>query len=112
VAGIFELIDAGDAEGLRDLLRADPAAAAAHDEQGLSAVMRAAYRGGDVFAAVRDVEPALGPFDRIVVGRSDDPPEPDAWTPDRTSAKAAPTPSRRRRSPAATRSSQRSSAKP
>jgi hypothetical protein len=34
VAEIFELIDAGDAEGLRDLLRADPAAAAAHIGEG------------------------------------------------------------------------------
>jgi len=82
VASIFELIDAGDAVGVRELLADDPAAAAASDEQGLSAVMRAAYRGGDVFAAVRDAHPPLGPFDRIVVGESDGLPGPDDWTPD------------------------------
>ena len=65
---IFGLIDAGDAAGIRALTARDASAAAAHDEQGLSAVMRAAYRGGDVFAAVHEAHPPLGPFDRIVVG--------------------------------------------
>src|SRR4051794_3962581 len=79
---IFDLIDGGDAAGIRQLTARDPSAATAHDEQGLSAVMRAAYRGGDVFDAVREADPPLGPFDRIVVGRSDDLPGPDDWTPD------------------------------
>jgi ankyrin repeat protein len=79
---IFELIDAGDAAGIRDLLAADPGAAAAHDADGLTAVMRAAYRGGDVLAAVREADPPLGPFDRIMVGEGDGLPAPDAWTPD------------------------------
>lgn len=82
MATIFELIDAGDAAGLRELLASDPAAAAAKDEQGLSAVMRASYRGGEVFGAVRAADPPLGPFDRIVVGESDELPAPDEWTPD------------------------------
>jgi ankyrin repeat protein len=79
---IFELIDAGDAAGIRALTARDPQAAAAHDEQGLSAIMRAAYRGGDVFAAVREAHPPLGPFDRIVVGESDGLSGPHDWTPD------------------------------
>jgi ankyrin repeat protein len=82
VSTIFDLIDAGDADGVRSLLAADPDAAAAQDEQGLSAVMRAAYRGGEVFDAVREARPPLGPFDRIVAGESEDLPAPDAWTPD------------------------------
>jgi ankyrin repeat protein len=82
VATIFELIDAGDAAGIRELTARDPAAAAATDEQGLSAIMRAAYRGGDVFAAVREAGPPLGAFDRIVVGESDGLPGPKDWTPD------------------------------
>jgi uncharacterized protein len=82
VATIFDLIDGGDAAGIRDLVGRDPAAAAAQDEQGLSAVMRAAYRGGDVFVAVRDARPPLGPFDRIVVGVADGLPGPHDWTPD------------------------------
>jgi uncharacterized protein len=80
MATIFELIDAGDADEIRALLAREPQAAALHDEQGLSAVMRAAYRGlADVVLAA---DPPLGPFDRIVVGRSDDLPSPDEWTPD------------------------------
>src|SRR5436305_1954712 len=71
MATIFELIDAGDAAGIRELTARDRDAAAAKDEQGLSAIMRAAYRGGDVFVAVREAAPPLGPFDRIVVGESD-----------------------------------------
>ena len=79
---IFELIDAADVQGVRDLLAADPGATAERDEQGLSVVMRAAYRGGEVFDAVRAANPPLEPFDRIVVGKSDGLPAPDAWTPD------------------------------
>src|SRR6266540_3790139 len=79
---IFELIDADDAAALRELLAKEPGAAAAHDEQGLTAVMRASYRGGDVFDAVRAANPPLEPFDRIVVGEADGLPAPDAVTPD------------------------------
>jgi ankyrin repeat protein len=82
VSTIFELIDTGDAQGVRDLLAFDPAAAAGHDENGLTVLMRAAYRGGDVFEAVRAANPPLEPFDRIMVGESTGLPEPDAWTPD------------------------------
>lgn len=79
---IFELIDAGDAAGIRELTAREPATADAQDGQGLSALMRAAYRGSEVFAAVRDAEPQLGPFDRILVGESTGLPGPDEWSPD------------------------------
>jgi len=79
---IFELIDARDAAGLRELLAHDPEAAAARDDQGLSAYMRASYRGGEVFDVLRDAAPPLGPFDRIVAGESDDIAGPHDWTPD------------------------------
>lgn len=79
---IFELIDAEDIEGIRAAVAADPGAAAAHDEHGLTAVMRAAYRGREVLDAVRAADPPLEPFDRIVVGDADGLPAPDAWTPD------------------------------
>jgi ankyrin repeat protein len=79
---IFELIDARNVEGIRAALRADPGAAAAHDDQGLTAVMRAAYRGTDVLDAILAAEPPLEPFDRIVAGESEGLPAPDAWTPD------------------------------
>jgi len=82
VSKVLELIDAGDAAGLRELLADDPAAAAGHDEQGLTILMRAAYRGGEVFEAVRAADPPLEPFDRIVVGDDEGLPAPDAWTPD------------------------------
>lgn len=79
---IFELIDAGDVGVLEQALAADPSAAAQRDEQGLTVLMRAAYRGGGVFDAVRAADPPLDPFDRIVVGLCDGLPAPDAWTPD------------------------------
>ena len=79
---IFELIDAGNADGVRDLLARDPGQAGARDEHGLSALMRAAYRGGAVFDAVRAARPPLDAFDRIMVGEADGLPAPDAWTPD------------------------------
>jgi hypothetical protein len=79
---LFELIDAGDAEGVAKVLASNPLAAAGHDEHGLTVLMRAAYRGGDVFDVVRAADPPLEPFDRIMVGESDELPAPDAWTPD------------------------------
>jgi ankyrin repeat protein len=76
------MIDAGDAKALRDALAADPDAVAGHDESGLTVLMRAAYRGGDIFDVVKAANPPLEPFDRIMVGESVDLPMPDAWTPD------------------------------
>jgi hypothetical protein len=82
MATIFELIDAGDSAGIRELVAREPEAAGAKDEQGLSATMRASYRGGDVFEAVRAADPPLEPFDRIVTGESVGLPGPNDWTPD------------------------------
>ncbi len=79
---IFELIEAGDARGARKLLADDPSLASARDDRGLSALMRASYRGGDVYAAVREAEPELDAWDRIVVGEAADLPAADAWSPD------------------------------
>ena len=80
---IFELIDDGDAEGVRELLARDPGAAAARDEQGLSALMRSFYRGGgEVLEAIRAAEPPLDAWDRLLVGESTGLPAPDAWSPD------------------------------
>lgn len=79
---IFDLIDAGDADELRALLAREPGQTALHDAQGLTVLMRAAYRGGNVLAAVREANPPLEPFDRIMVGESDGLPAPDARTPD------------------------------
>ena len=80
---IFELIDDGDAAGVRELLARDPGAAAARDEQGLSALMRSFYRGGgEVLEAIRAADPQLDGWDRILVGESDGLPAPDARSPD------------------------------
>jgi ankyrin repeat protein len=82
MSAIFDLIDAGDAAGVRELLAREPAAAAARDDQGLSALMRAAYRGGEVYDALREAEPPLDPFDSIMVGEVEGLPAPDARTAD------------------------------
>jgi ankyrin repeat protein len=76
---IFELIDEGDADGVRRLLVDDPTAADARDEQGLSPITHAAYRGHtSLFSALR----ALDAWDRIFLGEATDLPPPDAWSPD------------------------------
>jgi ankyrin repeat protein len=82
VSRIVELIDSGDAAAVRELLAHDPEAAAGDDDRGLSVLMHAAYRGGEVFRAVRDARPPLGPFDRILVGEADGLPDPEARTAD------------------------------
>ena len=45
MAEIFQLIRAGDAAGVRALLAREPGAAADRDDEGVSALMHAAYRG-------------------------------------------------------------------
>lgn len=80
---IFELIDAGDAEGVRALLAADPAAARSRNESGVSPLLRAAYRGrGPVYEAILESAPPTDPWDRLVAGESTGLPEPDAWSAD------------------------------
>jgi ankyrin repeat protein len=80
---IFELIDDGDAEGIRELLARDPAAAAARDEQGLSALMRAFYRGGgEPLEAIQAADPPRDAWDRILTGESDGLPAPAERSPD------------------------------
>jgi ankyrin repeat protein len=76
---IFELIDAGDAAGLKELLHRDPDAAARRDEQGLSPLMRASYRGQQKLVGLL---PPLDAWDRIMAGESDGLPAPDAWSSD------------------------------
>jgi Ankyrin repeat len=80
MATIFEVIDSGDAGAIRAFLADHPDAVHEHDEQGLSVVMRAAYRG--LLDVVLEHDPPLGPFDRVVAGKSDGLPGPSDWTPD------------------------------
>jgi ankyrin repeat protein len=79
---IFDLIDAGDAAGIRKLLERDQSAASVRDEQGLSPVVRAAYRGGDVLDALREAAAPVDAWDRLMLGESVGLPAPDSWSPD------------------------------
>jgi ankyrin repeat protein len=81
-ATVFELIDDGDLDGVRELLARDPGAAAARDGQGLSVLMRASYGGGEIFEAVRAARPTLDPWDRILTGEADGLPAPGERSPD------------------------------
>ena len=82
MSDIFELIDAGDAEGVRELLAREPQAAAVRDAQGLSALMRASYRSPELVEAVGAAAPPLDGFDAILVGDLDRMAAPDQWSPD------------------------------
>lgn len=88
---IFELIAAGDEEGLRDLLEARPEKAGERDEQGLSPVLRALYAGRrELVDPILDANPPLDVFDSAAVGRTrglqalleDDPSLATSWSPD------------------------------
>jgi uncharacterized protein len=76
---IFELIDADDLEGVRRLLAEDPSAAEARDDQGLSPIVHATYRGR---TAIASALPPLDGWDRLLLGEPDGLPAPDAWSPD------------------------------
>ena len=69
---IFELIRAGDAGGIRALLERDRSAATARDDEGVSALMQAAYAGNsDVIAAVREASPPQDVFEAAAFGDLD-----------------------------------------
>ncbi len=80
---IFELIDDGDADGIRALLAANPTARDLRNDAGHSPLMHAAYRGrGPAFDAILEVGEPTDPWDRLIGGCADGLPAPDAWTPD------------------------------
>jgi ankyrin repeat protein len=91
VADVFELVIAGDVEGLRRLVATHPSAASARDEQGLSAVLQAQYRGrDDIVAVLLEAGPELDLFEASALGNRDraaaaldaDPDQVSAWSPD------------------------------
>ncbi len=68
---IFAAIDAGDDERVRELVESRPGLAAARDDTGLSAVMRAAYTGKQALVELLlDQNPQLDVFDTAAVGRT------------------------------------------
>jgi ankyrin repeat protein len=79
---IFELIDTGDAAGLRALLSVEPSAATRRTPDGQSALMRAAYRSTELMKIVYAADPPLDSWDRILVGKADQLPPHDAWSTD------------------------------
>jgi ankyrin repeat protein len=69
---IFELIRAGDADAVRALVARDSSAASARDEDGVSALMQAAYTGNDdVTAVVREAAPPQDVFEAATFGDVD-----------------------------------------
>lgn len=79
VADVFALIDSGDVDGVRRLLADDPSAAEARDDQGLSPIVHAVYRGQSEIAAL--LRPLDG-WDRIALGGAEGLPAPGEWSPD------------------------------
>src|SRR5438552_12395124 len=91
MSDVFELVTAGDVEGLRKLVGEQPSAASARDAQGLSAVLQAQYRGrDDMVAVLMEAGPeldlfeisALGDSDRVAAALDADPGQVNAWSPD------------------------------
>jgi len=68
---IFELIDAGDEDALRDELERDPEAASGRNGDGVSPVLYALYqRRPELVDPILDANPALDVFDAAAVGRT------------------------------------------
>ena len=66
----FELLEAGDADGLRSLLVDDPGAAEARDPSGVSLMMHALYRGRhDIAGIVASKKKELDVFEAASLGR-------------------------------------------
>lgn len=79
---IFELTDAGDVAGVQALIERDRGALGARDDNGLSPLMHAAYRGRDAVFHTIATQGSDDPWDRLLLGESDGLPAPDAWSPD------------------------------
>src|SRR6202171_6660250 len=68
----FELLRAGDADGLRRLLEQDPAASGARDSTGVSLLMHSFYRGRrDLGELIASKKKALDIFEAAALGRLD-----------------------------------------
>jgi uncharacterized protein len=68
----FELLQAGDADGLRRILEQDPAAAEARDATGVSLLMHSIYRGRrDLAELIASKKRALDIFEAASLGRLD-----------------------------------------
>jgi len=68
----FELLQAGDADGLRRLLEKDPAFSEARDPTGVSLLMHSLYRGRrDLAELVAGKKKALDIFEATALGRLD-----------------------------------------
>jgi len=68
---VFELIDAGDKDALRDELDLDPDLAETRNADGLSPVLYALYNGkGELVEPLLDANPPLDVFDSAAVGRT------------------------------------------
>jgi ankyrin repeat protein len=88
---VFELIDAGDEDALREELDRDPELAGERNADGLSPVLYALYNGKrDLVEPLLDANPPLDVFDSAATGRTRGleallEPEPElltAWSPD------------------------------
>ncbi len=68
----FQLLQAGDADGLRQLLEQDPAASEARDSNGVSLLMHSIYRGRrDLAELIASKKKALDIFEASALGRLD-----------------------------------------
>jgi ankyrin repeat protein len=91
MADVFEAMESGDVESVRALVSKDPAAASTRDQEGLSAVLHALYRGREEMVAVLLAAGSeLDVFDASAVGDTDrvkallhaDPELVNAWSAD------------------------------
>ena len=68
----FELLQAGDADGLRRILQQDPSAPEARDSTGVSLLMHSVYRGRrDLAELIASKRKALDIFEATALGRLD-----------------------------------------
>ncbi len=88
---ILEAVEKGDLQALEAAIEADPDAAAATDQAGVSVLLRAAYRGrSDMLEVLLRHRPSLDIFEAAALGCSDrveellgnDPSAARAWSPD------------------------------
>jgi hypothetical protein len=69
---LFDAMDAGDVERVREMLVADPTLASARDEHGISAILHARYRQDKALVAVvAELDPPLDVFDAAAAGDLD-----------------------------------------